>query len=244
MIHVPELCSEYKGTNTVDKGGLHFTSVVQMSCNSHCPFREAKVRCDEDSHGFPCNAGEESPSHLSHMKFPVQFPRSQRVLYSVVVKGCCSHRVIKSFAPGTLTGLLTNFVHLKTTRVLLACGLAHTSVLILWQGCLKINSLRICLVLQKKPRDLHYLCCISTSQFFQCWKHFQWETNWWKDKLLHLWVSQKGFFSSKNPPLLCFAWVITYFSGQGLQRGFPISTQQKSPSPHYFFFLWVQLIFN
>lgn len=53
----------------------------------------------------------------------------------------------------------------------------------------------------------------------------------------------EGFFSSKTPPLLCFVCVITYFSEQGLQHGFPISTQQKSPSPH-FFFLWGQSIFN
>lgn len=116
MIHVPELCSQCHGTNAVDKGGLHFTSAVQMSCNSHCPFWETKVRCDEDIHGFACSAGEETPSHLSHMKFPVRFPRSQcacRVLYSVVVKGCYSHKVIKSYVPGTLNGLLTNCVHAK-----------------------------------------------------------------------------------------------------------------------------------
>lgn len=78
------------------------------------------------------------------------------VLYPVVVKGCCSHRVIKSYVPGTLTVLLTNCVHVKTTPFLLACGLAHTSVLILWQGCLKTDSLRICLVLQTKPRETRY----------------------------------------------------------------------------------------
>lgn len=161
MIHVPELCSQYHGTNAADKGGLHFTSAVQMSCNSHCPFGETKVRCDEDIHGFACSAGEETPSHLSHMKFPVRFPRSQcacSVLYSVVVKGCYSHRVIKSYVPGTLNGPLTNCVYMqKTTAVLLACGLALTSVpSSCVKGCLKINNLRMCLVLQKNPRETCY----------------------------------------------------------------------------------------
>lgn len=117
MAHVPELCSEYNGTNAVDKGRLRFTSVVQMSCNFHCPFRETKVRCDEDIHGFACSAAEEMPSHLSHMKFPVQFPPSQcagseRPLLSDG-EGLLLTQVIQSCVPGTLTRLLTNCVHAK-----------------------------------------------------------------------------------------------------------------------------------
>lgn len=141
MIHVPELCSEYNGTNIVDKGGLHFTSVVQMSCNSRCPFRETKVRCDEDIHGFACTAGEEIPSHLTHMKFPVQFPRSQCAGSECPLLSGGEWLLLTQGDKVTCGWDLDWAAHKlcsckKSTPFLPACGLAHTSVLIL---CMRLS---------------------------------------------------------------------------------------------------------
>lgn len=72
-----------------------------------------KVRSDEDIHGFPCSAGEETPSHLSHMRFPIQWPQvpAVSVLSLLTVKGCCSAEVVELYVPGTLKRLLSNSAH-------------------------------------------------------------------------------------------------------------------------------------
>lgn len=58
MIYVPGFCYIYNSANVVDMGGLHFTSVVQMSSASHSLLGETKVRSDKDIHSFPCTACE------------------------------------------------------------------------------------------------------------------------------------------------------------------------------------------
>lgn len=73
----------------------------------------------------------------------------------VVVKGCYSHRVIKSYVPRTLTGLLTDGLHGKNFSSFASLWLStHLCTHLVYKAV--SNILRICLVLQKKPREMHY----------------------------------------------------------------------------------------
>lgn len=152
-----------------------------MDCISHLSSRclailipsSERLRSDliKTSVAFACSAGEGTPSHLSHVKFPAQLPCAQCTGSECPwwrLKGCHSHGVIKPYAPGTSNGLLTNSVH-----VIKYCSFGSLwpsphlcPPHLVYQACLKINNLKMCLVLQKKPREAHYLCCVCTFRFF------------------------------------------------------------------------------
>lgn len=143
------------------------TPQTRVDCISHLLSRclailiapSERLRSDVIKTFMSCSAGEETPSHLSHVKIPVQFTCSQcsggecpflaggeRLLLTQGDKVMCAqdldwaaHRLstCKNFSSFASLWLST---HLCTHLVYKAVS----------------NSLRICLVLQKKPREMHY----------------------------------------------------------------------------------------
>lgn len=88
-------------------------------------------------HGFACSAGEETPSRLSHMKFPDQFPCSQCASSECPLLSGGEGLLLSQGDKVTCAWDLgcSEIVYMqKTSTVFLACGLVHTSTHLVYKA--------------------------------------------------------------------------------------------------------------